>query len=201
MKKVKTVRAGLKPAPTKTVGAHLYGRPMAMIAILAIGLVMVSCGGGNTNKQQSGDVTETKTEQATPAKIKNLYDFPDSKIGTSSFDKDYNSAAIEGAEREKILADIPAQIKKGIGNGSGSVVKRSDSYLVGFTFRDIDADAFKKVKEYYKSLGGMIQGENDREIVIQYDWGKLFQCETRKTNRKGKEETDIVVSFTIPYQM
>ena len=48
----------------KIVGAHPCGRPM-MIALLAIALVMVSCGGGNANKQQS-ETTETKTELVTP---------------------------------------------------------------------------------------------------------------------------------------
>ena len=44
-----------------------------IVIALAIGLVMVSCGGRGGNKQ-SGNATETKTEQATPAKGTELKD-------------------------------------------------------------------------------------------------------------------------------
>ena len=47
------------------VGANLCVRPM-LIALFAIGVIMVSCGGGSGN-QQSGTTTSETTQQATVA--------------------------------------------------------------------------------------------------------------------------------------
>jgi hypothetical protein len=45
------------------------------VIALAIGLVMVSCGGGNSNKQQGGNsVTETKTDKADVIKFVSIED-------------------------------------------------------------------------------------------------------------------------------
>jgi hypothetical protein len=135
------------------------------VIALAIGLVMVSCGGGNSKKQGTSATPETKTEAKAD--------------GVSAIPKDKINVNTDAGNKEAVIAEIPAKLLKAVGELSHcSVMKIGvlDGYkytLIISTKNSKDGVAdLEKLIAYYKSIGGTVEKStvigNDYDITFNY---------------------------------
>jgi hypothetical protein len=142
----------------------------SMIA-LAIGLVMISCGGGNSNKQSGTEATETKMETAKVSSGQQLitndiktgegsearnYYYADTFREEFAFDRngtltDYKRiyTFVEGANKEKALEYITFAGFKASIEGNTLVVDGNGNYL-GFPYSESN---FAEIKERLDGKG------------------------------------------------
>ena len=123
------------------------------VIALAIGMVMVSCGGGN-KQQQSATTSETKTE----AKADDVYSVPKDKFGIVGFKTQ--------EEKDAVWAEVPQELLKAIGKklGACQIGKSYDANykysLTINTYSDNGKADFEKLIAYYKSIGGTVEEPN-----------------------------------------
>lgn len=165
-----------------------------LLAIIAtVMFALTACGGGG-NKQGSSTSDETASkEQSATTKGGEMFDIQNSQIETRRW-VGAELQKVEGADRDKWMAKVPAFLKKGIGDAQYSVFSVEESgagdgsVVLALIFRkmgkggNLDAafgeNAYPVVKEYYKSLGGKVTFENETACQMTFDWGKTIQCET-----------------------
>jgi hypothetical protein len=171
---------------------------LALVLVLALSL-LTACGGNDNNSTPSGNSGGNST--TTPPASNNggttstpnnndgdtiqsgeLYDITDEQIIAYEVSlADFTQTAIDGDARTEMIAAIPAEMKKGIGKLQSANIQENpatgEGYLLGFTFIKASVEDYRKLCEYYKSLGGTITTElADKQLKIDYDWGELFDC-------------------------
>jgi hypothetical protein len=157
----------------KNVGANL--RVCPMIAALAIGLVMISCGGGNSKQQQGGNsATETKTEQPAAGGVSTI---PKDKISPLGFGTT--------EEKEAVIAEIPQELFKSIGKLSYCQIMKnsySDEYKYVLTIRTSNQDGvadLKKLVDYYRSIGAtVVEKAANSNYDVKFDYAQSESVES-----------------------
>ena len=158
---------------------------LVIASVVLMALVLVGCGGKSNTSTSSGSGSNSTTaaqaqQSANSTPSGELYDLADDSIQTLERDDNYNYSAVSTEKRTVMLAAIPSGLKKGIGTATTCNIQTPGmrgTYTVGFRFTVSSSADFKTLKDYYKTLGGTVAGENENELVIDFDWGKLFQCE------------------------
>jgi predicted small lipoprotein YifL len=163
----------------------------AMIITLSLVLVLsllAACGGkGNSG----GSTTTPPANSNTPSTSQGgndttsngeLYAISDDQIIAYEVSlADFTQTVIEGDTRAEMIAAIPAEMKKGIGKLQSAGVQENnatgDGYILSFIFTEASVEDYRKLCEYYKSLGGTITAElPDKQLESDYSWGRLSDC-------------------------
>jgi len=113
-----------------------------------------------------------------------LFDISDSDITAIKNGK----TVMEGDEAAEVIAQIPAEIKKGVGELEADdceVLANRDFTLFDFKigFRVPNASVksyYNAITEYYKSLGGTVTKEEAngdwQDLGMTFDWGEMRGC-------------------------
>jgi hypothetical protein len=167
---------------------------IALALALVLALPLASCGGKDNNSTPSGNGGNRNTpgtsqggNDTTPGGNETtsngeLYAISDDQIIAYEVSlADFTQKKIEGEARAKMIAAIPAEMKKGIGKLQSADVQENtatgEGYIISFIFTEATVGDYRKLCEYYKSLGGTITAElPDKQLEIDYSWGKLSDC-------------------------
>jgi hypothetical protein len=157
--------------------------------------------GGNSSTPGTSQGGNDAAPSGTPGKSQGgeLFGITDEQINCYKINNDGTQSVITGEQRTKMLAAIPAEMKKGIGELSiGNVQENTITgagYIAGLVFKVSSKEAYIKLTDYYKSLGGTVTKDTNigeaLYLEIDFAWGKLSQCEY------GDVTKEISVSFTI----
>ena len=113
-----------------------------------------------------------------------LFDISDTDITAIKNGK----TVMEGDEAAEVIAQIPAEIKKGVGELEADdceVLANKDFTLFDFKigFRVPNASVksyYNAITEYYKSLGGTVTKEEAngdwQDLGMTFDWGEMRGC-------------------------
>ncbi len=192
-----------------------------VLAILLAAMLLLSlaaCSGKDDPKpsgNSGGDTPPASSQQNDPGT-----DEPDNKGGEQSSgdifdiaDTDIRAYAsdltttLTGDEAAALIAKIPAEIKKGIGELGKDLCnispdyKNNDSYNFGVVFlvpKGSEVDYYTKLTDYYKTLDGTVTDEtvigDHYFFEMEFSWGTLWQCELSSHN---EDNAAITVGFTI----
>lgn len=135
------------------------------IILLAIGTVFTACSG---KKENSGTGTASTATSSQGNANDNLYDIPHDKIIFGS-----------SLDRTAVLAEIPAEMFKGIGELNTANVWADNissyKYTVVLKF-DVNSNenAFETLSDFYKSKGATVEATGNRynPYSIKFSWGE-----------------------------
>jgi len=180
----------------------------ALILALAMIFTLAACGGKDDEKpaatsskpagsgqQQSVPAPEPDPASDEPEQTPDddgeeivvdveLFDISDSDITAIKNGK----TVMEGDEAAEVIAQIPAEIKKGVGELEADdceVLANRDFTLFDFKigFRVPNASVksyYNAITEYYKSLGGTVTKEEAngdwQDLGMTFDWGEMRGC-------------------------
>jgi hypothetical protein len=139
------------------------------VIALAIGVVMVSCGGRGGNQQQSGEKSDIKTAQAeNKGGINdNLFDIPADQIRVG---------------QNVSVAEIPKEMFKGVGKVNSvdvwAISFGSFKYNVVLKFQvKSNENAVKTLMNYYKSVGATVEetGNTYNPYSVVFEWGEATE--------------------------
>lgn len=146
-------------------------RLFLVIAIIAV-LALVGCSGKKDTSSSSNTSGSSQSGAVNADGNDRLFDITKNQITSSLPDKD------------AALAEIPAELFKGIGKLTGSAgaavfnnsVDDNYKYTVQFKF-DVDSgeDAAKTLMDYYESIGGTVTKTGSRYYDVTFDWGKSVE--------------------------
>ena len=181
---------------------------LALLLTLALIFSLAACGGGGDDKTPSNDdktpSSSQQQEQNTPDPDPvedepeetpddggeeivvdvDLFDISDTDITAIKNGK----TVMEGDEAAEVIAQIPAEIKKGVGELEADdceVLANKDFTLFDFKigFRVPNASVksyYNAITEYYKSLGGTVTKEEAngdwQDLGMTFDWGEMRGC-------------------------
>jgi len=141
------------------------------VIALAIGLVMISCGGRGGNQQSGAATTETAKVES---KGGSLFDIPKEKIIVDA-----------KLDKNTVFAEIPAEFFKGVGElagtGAAAIFNNTLSiwkYSIQLRFYvKSGEDAAKTLTEYYKSIGGTVReiGNKSNFAEVTFSWGESVE--------------------------
>lgn len=195
---------------------------LAIALALAMVLSLVACGGGKDDPKPSGSTdpgTSQQTQQPSNTPDPGT-DQPDNQGGGQSSGDVFDIAdgdirvyasdlttTLTGGEAAEVIAKIPAEIKKGVGElGKGLCNIAPDlsgdgSYNFGASFlvpKGSEVDYYTKLTDYYKTLDGTVTDEtvmgDHYFFEMEFSWGTLWQCEIGAYN---EDHMAIVVGFNI----
>lgn len=196
---------------------------LTLTLALMMALSLAACGGKDDPKPSgnsgAGDTPPASTQQE-PATTDPGADQPGNKGSEQSSgdvfditDGDIRAYAsdlmttLTGDEAAELIAKIPAEIKKGVGElGKGLCNIAPDlsgdgSYNFGASFivpKGSEVDYYTKLTDYYKTLDGTVTDEtvmgDHYFFEMEFSWGTLWQCEIGAYN---EENAAIVVGFNI----
>ena len=180
----------------------------ALLLALMMVLSLAACGGGGDDKTPSSEdktpsssqQQEDKPPEADPVEDEpeqtpddggeeivvdvELFDIADTDITAIKNGK----TVMEGDEAAEVIAQIPAEIKKGVGELEADdceVLANKDFTLFDFKigFRVPNASVksyYNAITEYYKSLGGTVTKEEAngdwQDLGMTFDWGEMRGC-------------------------
>ena len=183
-------------------------RWFALLLTLALIFSLAACGGGGDEKTPSNEdktpSSSQQQEQNTPDPDPvedepeetpddggeeivvdvDLFDISDTDITAIKNGK----TVMEGDEAAEVIAQIPAEIKKGVGELEADdceVLANKDFTLFDFKigFRVPNASVksyYNAITEYYKSLGGTVTKEEAngdwQDLGMTFDWGEMRGC-------------------------
>ena len=194
---------------------------MKKVLAIALALTMVlslaACGGKDDPKPSGNSGSDTppaSSQQTDPGTNE-----PDNKGGEQSSDDIFDIAdtdirayasdlttTLTGDEAATLIAKIPAEIKKGVGElGKGLCTIAPSTSGNGYTFgasfivpKGSEVDYYTKLTDYYKTLEGTVTDETvmgeHRFFEMEFSWGELYQCEIGAYN---EDSAAIAVGFTI----
>ena len=165
-----------------------------ILAILLAAMMLFSlaaCGDNNTTDpdndnpgvSQSGENNDDKGGEEIVVDV-DLFDISDTDITAIKNGK----TVMEGDEAAEVIAQIPAEIKKGVGELEADdceVLANKDFTLFDFKigFRVPNASVksyYNAITEYYKSLGGTVTKEEAngdwQDLGMTFDWGEMRGC-------------------------
>lgn len=186
---------------------------------LALVLSLAACGGGNTDPKSSGNTdpgTSQQTGQDTPdpgtdqpynnggeQSSGDIFNIADTDIRAYASDL---TTTLTGDEAAALIAKIPTEIKKGVGElGKGLCTIAPSTSGNGYTFgasfivpKGSEVDYYTKLTDYYKTLDGTVTDETvmgeHRFFEMEFSWGEIYQCEIGAYN---EDNAAISVGFTI----
>ena len=181
---------------------------LSLLLTLALIFSLAACGGGGDEKTPSNEdktpSSSQQQEQNTPDPDPvedepeetpddggeeivvdvDLFDISDTDITAIKNGK----TVMEGDEAAEVIAQIPAEIKKGVGELEADdceVLANKDFTLFDFKigFRVPNASVksyYNAITEYYKSLGGTVTKEEAngdwQDLGMTFDWGEMRGC-------------------------
>jgi predicted small lipoprotein YifL len=172
---------------------------LALVLVLALSM-LTACGGKDNG---GGQATTPPANSTTPPASQGgndttpsnggLFDISDDNITVlKSFEE------VQDDERETALAAIPAEMKKGVGelrSGLSTISIDMSGYSGAFMFYVSGKSEYTTLTDYYKSIGGTITDEWDRntsaETSFDFDWGSL-SCRFI-----ANDKNELNVSYTI----
>ena len=192
----------------------------AFTLALALVFALAACGGGNDDPKPSGSTDPGTGQQQNPPDPDisepddkgnqshgEIFDIADTAIRAYASDL---TTTLAGDEAAELIAKIPAEIKKGIGElGAGLCTIAPDysgdgSYTFGAAFivpKDFAVDYYAKLTDYYKTLEGTVTDEavigDNHFFEMEFSWGNLYQCEIGAYN---EDHMAINVGFNINEQ-
>ena len=168
-----------------------------VVAFAFVLLLSLTGCGDKENNNGGGNGTQGGNQQQEQQSGK-LFDITDDKIRAY----DSSLTEVQGEEKTTMINAIPSNIKKAIGKyaiGYATIQPSRNGleYLFGINLYVDSYDNYKTLTDYYKSLGGTITDEFNRDdnsqLNIDYSWGKLTDC----LYRKGESQNQISVTFTL----
>jgi len=183
-------------------------RLVALLLTMMMVLTLAACGGKEEEKTPSNDdkapsssqQQEQNTPDLDPVEVEpeetpddggeeivvdvDLFDISDTDITAIKNGK----TVMEGDEAAEVIAQIPAEIKKGVGEletDDCEVLANKDFTLFDFKigFRVPNASVksyYNAITEYYKSLGGTVTKEEAngdwQDLGMTFDWGEMRGC-------------------------
>ena len=193
---------------------------LAIALALALVFSLAACGGGNNDPKPSGSTdpgTSQQTGQDTPdpgtdqpddqggeQSSGDIFDIADGDIRAYASDM---VTTLTGGEAAELIAKIPAEIKKGVGELGKDLcniapdLSGDGSYNFGASFlvpKGSEIDHYTKLTDYYKTLDGTVTDEtvmgDHYFFEMEFSWGTLWQCEIGAYN---EDNMAIVVGFNI----
>ena len=183
---------------------------------LMLALSLAACG-GNEETPSGSDTTDPGTSQQEPSDTPDestpsgsndpgtsqtgtLFDITEEQISCTN--SEY-ALVEDNTEREAMIAAIPAEILKGVGEllpGLCGIEEQPGdeySYIFKVGFKVSGQDDYTALADYYKSLGGTVTKDKTTEALnianleMEFSWGKLYDC-TYNGNRN-----EIAVTFQV----
>lgn len=175
----------------------------ALLLALTMVFALAACGEKDPAPSGSGSTADPGTsQQGGDNKSDEVFDIADSKIRASAADL---TTTLTGDEAAAMIAKIPAEIKKGIGElGEGLCSIAPSTSGSGYNFSAIffvpkgsAVDYFTKLTDYYKTLEGTVTDETvigDTHLFeMEFSWGEIYRCEAKIYEDSAK----IAVGFKI----
>ena len=176
----------------------------ALLLALTMVFALAACGEKDPAPSGSGSTADPGTsQQGDNNKSGEVFDIADSKIRAYASDL---TTTLTGDEAAALIAKIPAEIKKGVGElGKGLCTIAPSTSGSGYTFsatfivpKGSAVDCYTKLTDYYKTLEGTVTDEtvmgDNHFFEMEFSWGEIYQCEIGAYNEGNQA---ITVGFTI----
>lgn len=175
-----------------------------LLLVLMMVLMFAACGGDETpsggednppssNRQEQNNTPDSNGGENDPDDNSSeriivdaeLFDIADADIVAIKNGK----TVLEGDEAAEVIAHIPAEIKKGVGelDADGCEVKANKDFTlfqfeVNFGVPNAAAESYyNALYEYYKGLDGTVSkdaDEGDTHVLnMTFSWGELYRCD------------------------